>query len=402
MKKLFFSSLALLFFGGEISAQSISVPDVYAAPGQTVAFVVNLQNGKDNTYKALQFDAEFPNSGFTTTGAYTVSGSWAGVSANIGNVNGEGVASIPFASENLIQGANVNYLVSVSFKVDEAVEAGDYPVTLKNIFLGYNMNDKDFPAEVSFKVHVQSDVNVILDENSPLAPQASGDAVDIKVFRTIKANTWSTICLPFRMTNSQWKEVFGDDAEIRRFASYEKVDDAIAVKFGNALTSGAFIANRPYLIKTTKDISSFTVNSTITVTAAKDEAYKELVSEDDEEYVTLGYTQGIYQAGSLIPAKNLFMSNNKIFYSTGLTQSQAFRASFWFKDVLPSYASGNSRILMVFDDSDVTAIKGIYDSPICDSQIYDLGGRKIANSKSVNSKLQRGLYIQNGKKIIIK
>ena len=33
---------------------------------------------------------------------------------------------------------------------------------------------------------------------------------------------------------------------------------------------------------------------------------------------------------------------------------------------------------------------------------YDLSGRKIVNSKSLNRKLPRGLYINNGKKIVIK
>jgi hypothetical protein len=50
----------------------------------------------------------------------------------------------------------------------------------------------------------------------------------------------------------------------------------------------------------------------------------------------------------------------------------------------------------------VTTIRGIYDLPIYDLPIYDLGGRKIVNSKSVNSKLHRGIYIRNGKKIVVK
>ena len=37
-----------------------------------------------------------------------------------------------------------------------------------------------------------------------------------------------------------------------------------------------------------------------------------------------------------------------------------------------------------------------------ENSIYDLQGRQIVNGKSVNGKLQKGLYIQNGKKMIIK
>ena len=36
------------------------------------------------------------------------------------------------------------------------------------------------------------------------------------------------------------------------------------------------------------------------------------------------------------------------------------------------------------------------------SGCYDLSGRKIVNSKSVNGKLQKGVYIVNGKKVVIR
>ena len=48
-----------------------------------------------------------------------------------------------------------------------------------------------------------------------------------------------------------------------------------------------------------------------------------------------------------------------------------------------------------------TGIQKIYDSNIYDLPIYDLSGRRIANGKSVNGKLQRGIYIHNGKKLVI-
>ena len=36
-----------------------------------------------------------------------------------------------------------------------------------------------------------------------------------------------------------------------------------------------------------------------------------------------------------------------------------------------------------------------------DSSVYDLLGRKIVNRQSVNGKLPKGVYIQNGKKIVV-
>ena len=37
-----------------------------------------------------------------------------------------------------------------------------------------------------------------------------------------------------------------------------------------------------------------------------------------------------------------------------------------------------------------------------DNTIYDLSGRKIANGTSPNTHLPNGIYIQNGKKVVVR
>jgi hypothetical protein len=64
---------------------------------------------------------------------------------------------------------------------------------------------------------------------------------------------------------------------------------------------------------------------------------------------------------------------------------------------------GSRKSPFVFNISSATGIKGVYDSPTHDLQsVYDLQGRKIANRKSLNSKLAKGVYIVNGQKYLIK
>ena len=48
--------------------------------------------------------------------------------------------------------------------------------------------------------------------------------------------------------------------------------------------------------------------------------------------------------------------------------------------------------------SATTGIKSVYDSPNGDSRIYDLSGRQVVN----NRYLPNGIYIRNGKKIVVK
>ena len=142
MKKTILFLLAFVTMGEAAKAQTIKVADVEALPGETVAFSVDLTGGKDTKYTAFQFDVQFPATGFTTTGAYTVSPSWTGASATVGSVDGTGLATVPFASANEIQGTDVEGLVTVEFTVDGSVALGEYDVTLKNMFLAYNTSDQ--------------------------------------------------------------------------------------------------------------------------------------------------------------------------------------------------------------------------------------------------------------------
>lgn len=63
-------------------------------------------------------------------------------------------------------------------------------------------------------------------------------------------------------------------------------------------------------------------------------------------------------------------------------------------------------VLLQFLDGDVTGVKAICDLPVSELQYgangcYDLSGRKV-DSKSVNGKLRKGIYIVNGRKVIVK
>jgi hypothetical protein len=57
---------------------------------------------------------------------------------------------------------------------------------------------------------------------------------------------------------------------------------------------------------------------------------------------------------------------------------------------------------LAFAGAETTGIEQIRDSRFDANCCYDLSGRTIVNSKSVNGKLQKGLYIVGGKKIVVK
>lgn len=58
-----------------------------------------------------------------------------------------------------------------------------------------------------------ADTRTVLSELSTALPEAA-TGVDVRVKRTINANEWSTICLPFSMTAEQVTAAFGSGVQI--------------------------------------------------------------------------------------------------------------------------------------------------------------------------------------------
>lgn len=391
MRKTLLSLFALIAMGTTAFAGEkpvIAVPDVDVLPGETVWASVNLTDGKADTYTAMTLYAQIPMElvPYIDDIGCTVNAAWEGTSFSYNLDPQTGIATIPFASSNVIPGSSVNDLVKVKLKLKATAPLGEYSLTLKNTLFEYNSSDKDYADDVTFKVNV---VNfLVLDETSTVAPVAA-TGVNVKVKRTINANEWSTICLPFAMSEEQVKAAFGNDVELKNFSSWSSetnIDDEI-VSINVGFTSvSAIEANHPYVIKVSTAISEFTVDGV------------DIDPADAEVVVGKGKTKGTfygnYVAGTEVPEENLFISGNKFYYSTGSTTIKAFRGYFELKDVLDSYYDeAPSRV--VFDFGDVTGIQKVSAQGQNDGTYYDLSGRRV-------EKPSKGVFIVNGKKVIIK
>ena len=318
------------------------------------------------------------------------------------------------ASEVHYFSGNDGEVAQVTVDVSESMAAGNYTISLKNIKMGATSNPEEGTSidEIKSTVTVAvQNYDVLLDENSTVAPTASDGAVDVLVKRTIKAGNWSTICLPFAMTEAQVKSVFGDDVQLADFTGYDTTEDAdenivgITVNFAAATS---IEANHPYIIKVSNDVAEFTVNGVE-------------VSPEDEPTVTFGTTTGkgknaVYHPmdfnGTYVAEFNiynaafgraLFLNNSKFYYATENTKSmKAFRAYFDFDDVLSEVenASANSRIRMSIGGSGNTTKIGNVDSLQANSgRVYSINGQFLGEDVAVET-LPKGLYIVNGKKIL--
>ena len=390
MKKLF-SLLSVLAICSFVNAQTISVEDVVVLQGSTTGSFTISANVGDAVYTGFEFTISFPkDKGFTSINKATAA--WENGVIMFGDLT-EGTTD--FSGFTTSEGKIVDgELGTVIFNVDPTIATGDYEVSITNFTFMDGTNY--IPANnVTFTVTVTD--RLTLDETATVAP-AAATGVNVLVKRTINANEWSTICLPFAMDATQVKAAFGDDVQLGDFDGIESTTDAednvtaINVKF-NAAT--VIEANHPYIIKVTSPVTEFIVDA-VNVDPQEASVDKDEVKvKVGKNYVYL-YNSfiGTYEAETLVPDNNLFLSGNSFWYSKGSTKMKAFRAYFEFQDVLSSVDGSAAPIFISFDNN-ATGVQNIQRT-VGDDRYYNLNGQHVENLKKGQ------IYIKNNKKVVVK
>ena len=217
------------------------------------------------------------------------------------------------------------------------------------------------------------------DENTDYADAIAAhddERVTMNFTRGITAGKWSTICLPFDLSSSQQTSVFGAGVEVAKLTD-ESTESTL--KFAT-LSDETIEANKPYAIKVASNFSTATIpnvtlsNATPSVTAG------------DWTFT------GVYTPVN-IPADSYFFSDNKLWRAADDTNTiKAFRGYFTFTN----NSGAGSREMNFSVDGELTGIRTI-ESGVqnVENEYFDLQGRKVAQPT-------KGLYIVNGKKIIVK
>lgn len=303
--------------------------------------------------------------------------------SHIASQNLERFICVSMTNRAIPEGKGV--IMTVTYQADGSLPVGStHKGYIKNILWNDADNNEYRMDDIEFTVTIGEN-RVVLNENST-TPPADAEGVNVRVKRTISAGSWNTICLPFAMTETQCKAAFGDDVELADFSAWssEEDDDGNIVKLEVDFADVTEIeANHPYIIKVSTDMTEFSVDGVDI--AAEEEPTVQVGKKKAER----GYFIGTYTANTEVPADNLFLSGNKFWYSSGLTQMKGFRGYFELADVLTEAEESGARITVRIDDSptDVKVLKGNAPS---DGIYYDLSGRRVERP-------DKGYYIVNGK-----
>lgn len=254
-----------------------------------------------------------------------------------------------------------------------------------------------FNGTKQFQVWKDSDMTehqtvkeITLDENSDNIVEKAKN-VNVTLKRTLYGDGgWNTLCVPFSLTAAQVTAAFGNDVELRKLSSIE----GTTLKF---VSTDIITAGEPCLIKVAKDGSTYNFEGVATIAVANNQAYTFSMVSGDIQFFGIYSPMDVVTVNPAGPSTGYYAflgEGNKFFKAQAETKMKGFRAFFLVPNNVPSNA------LKAVIDGTATGIEDlVIDGVKANGRVYNLNGQYVGNS--LNG-LQPGLYIQNGKKIVVK
>lgn len=263
------------------------------------------------------------------------------------------------------------------------------PFTLQ--FANETTSRRFFLDEVMIKkVNAASPKVITLDENGDNIVEEA-ENVNVTLKRTLYGDGgWNTLCVPFSLTAAQVKAAFGNDVELRKLSSIE----GTTLKF---VSTDIITAGEPCLIKVAKDGSTYNFEGVATIAVANNTDYTFSMVSGDIQFLGIYSPMDVVTVNPAGPSTGYYAflgEGNKFFKAQAETKMKGFRAFFLVPNKVPSNA------LKAVIDGTATGIEDlVIDGVKANGRVYNLNGQYVGNS--LNG-LQPGLYIQNGKKIVVK
>lgn len=204
---------------------------------------------------------------------------------------------------------------------------------------------------------------------------------DITLNRTLVANKWNTLCVPFAISEEEIKANFGEGTLVEKL-------DAVNGNTVNFADATSIEAGMPYLIKPTVAGTTYTFNGKeVSADAPKAEGNADVTFQGIYSPTDITNNGSVKAAGVTEDGKVLFVNPD--------SKTKAFRCFFTISD----NASITPAMLKVSIKGVETAINSIVmdNSNATDNAIYNLQGQRV-NGNS----LTKGIYIKNGKKFAVK
>lgn len=213
---------------------------------------------------------------------------------------------------------------------------------------------------------------------------AVGDA-KVAIERTLSSDYWNTLCLPFSLNADQITATFGEGTIITEFSDVNAEGTVMTFKETTSIE-----ASKPYLFKPANTVESPVVFEGVTITSADADM---VIATTNDNYAFVG-TYSEYEMATNKSEVFITTSGKLSYPAAGTNTIKGMRAFI----MLPTTANAKAFNLNI--GGEATSIDtidgGLFNG---NATIYNLKGQKM--SSDING-LAKGLYIVNGKKMIVK
>lgn len=225
--------------------------------------------------------------------------------------------------------------------------------------------------------------------------QNLGKKTDVVIVRPIKADQWDAIALPFSLSKDEVQKYFGSStvlSKIERLGETAKGEPeySIVIKDTTAIEAGT-----PYLIKATTASDSIRFKD---VTIETSTGKTQMLTDNDDLY---SYAYGYFSCADMLSSGAYLIQPDGTLKcaptaASGLElyETPGFYVSFYLPDSWGSTA--DVKLIHESVSDGISNIKANNSSN--KTVIYTLSGMSVKNSRN----LSKGLYIVNGKKMIVR
>lgn len=247
----------------------------------------------------------------------------------------------------------------------------------------------DYDVEVGVVYDTELALNEETD-NAAALDEWDGYEADVTLTRTLQTGGWNTLALPFNVEAATLAAInaklsaLGGSMTVKELASSSYADGTLTLNFQGA---NSMKAGTPYLVKVTPAAVNL---ATMPFAGAEVSKTAVTVETTTVDFVpTLGLTE---VTGD--PKEILFIGGgNQLLHPSSLPDNmKGFRAYFQLK----GNAASASSFSIDFGDGETTGIDDVR-SQMSDvgGEVYNLNGQRVAQPA-------KGVYVVNGKKVIIK
>lgn len=254
------------------------------------------------------------------------------------------------------------------------------------------------------------------DQANTIEATEAGHVAKVTVNRSMKAGVWTTCVLPFSLNVHQVDAIFGDtyksgNVNGTQILYFDRVENGKVFFVRHAYNT--IVANKPFLIKPSKDVESISTAAATEYPYVTIEATKNENGKPDDWCTGNGYTwASSYSNDMTVQVGDGFISNQDGTFKNFVGASGTLKGFRGYLKRLGTQTGAKPMMLQVVNSSNVDGnngeTTGIEDLIIdadgqlmpANGKVYNINGQLVSEDANSFQSLPSGIYIINGKKYI--